>query len=227
MTAAERSAALRDVPASVGQRLLWFLDRYRAGGAALNCPLVCRLDGPLDVPRLRASIGLLVSRHEALRTTIERRGRLLRQVVHATPDPRLDVVDVSAEYDAEQSALRGVERELRTRIDPGGFPVRATLWKIAAYSHLFCLNVHHLASDAWSGWIQMRDVTSFYAAGAAPSDAAHQPALQYADFTARQDDYLRSAGFAQDLRYWREHLAGARFDTVPLAAADAARPRRT
>src|ERR1700724_1089844 len=66
---------LREGPASVGQRQLWLLEHYRMVGAAMNCPFVLRLEGSLDVERLRWALTQLIARHEALRTTVARRGR--------------------------------------------------------------------------------------------------------------------------------------------------------
>lgn len=212
------SPTLREAPASVGQRLLWFLDHYRTSGAALNCPLVCRLDGPLDIERLRESIRRLVARHEALRTTVERRGRQLWQVAHEPPDTELEVVDLTGESESERRAVRAVDDELRRRIDPAGFPVRASLWKTAELRHMFCLNVHHLATDAWSGAIQMRDLKVLYERETGASGPLPPVGLQYADFTARQEEYIRGEAFQRDLRYWRETLSGVNFDSIPLVA---------
>jgi hypothetical protein len=218
---------VREAPASVGQRLLWFLDHYRASGAECNCPVVCRLDGPLDIARLRESVGELVARHEALRTTVERRGRQLWQVVHGPRDPEFEIVDLAGEHDPEQGVLNAVKDELRRRIDPVGFPVRATLWRTAELRHIFCLNVHHLATDAWSGAIQMRDLGILYERDTDRGRPLPPTGLQYADFTARQQEYFRGEAFKRDIRYWRENLAGAAFDSIPLVAPVASRRRNT
>lgn len=209
----------------MGQRLLWFLDHYRTSGAALNCPLVCRMDGPLDVERLRESIRRLVARHEALRTIVERRGRQLWQVAHEPPDSELEVFDLTGE--SEQRVVRAVEDELRRRIDPAGFPVRASLWKTAEHRHMFCLNVHHLATDAWSGALQMRDLKALYELEAGSSGPLPPVGLQYADFTVRQEEYIRGEAFQRDLRYWRETLMGADYDSIPLAALSDSTERAT
>jgi len=220
-------APLREAPASVGQRLLWFLDHYRTSGAALNCPIICRIDGPLDVARLREAVGLLTFRHEALRTTLERRGRQLWQVVHDTPAPDLVVHDLASARDPEHAARRAVEDELRTRIDPAALPLRPTLWRVGNASHIFCLNVNHLSSDAWSGAIQMRDLKFLYEGRNGVGAPLPPVELQYADFTARQEEYFRGTAFQRDASYWRDALKGASYDSIPLAAATDAGRRHT
>lgn len=200
-------ASSREAPASVGQRLLWLLDRRRTGAEAMNCPVLCRFDGPLDVDRLRRAVRAVVARHEALRTTVERRGRRIWQVVHARADVDLSIVHV-AECDMQTE----IARELRTRIDAEDSPVRATLWRMAPERHVFCLDVHHLASDAWSGAIQMRDLIAAYEQDC----ALLPPPSQYIDFTARQQEYFRGAQFERDVAYWRQRLRGGAYDVVPL-----------
>jgi len=217
----------REAPASVGQRLLWLLDRYRARDAALNCPIICRMDGPLEIARLRQAIGGLVAGHEALRTTLERRGRQLWQTVHMPPDPQLNVIDLLGEHNPDEAALCAVREEVRRRIDPAGLPVRATLWRTGNLRHVLCLNVHHLATDAWSGSIQMRDLKLLYEREIGGNVPFPTPPLQYVDFTIRQEEYFRSEAFERDLRYWRGRMAGAEFDSIPLAPQGGSSDRNT
>lgn len=221
--ASRDTGTAREALASVGQRLLWFLDRNRTGGIALNCPLACYLDGALDVERLQAALAALVQRHEALRTHIERRGRQLWQVVTRESAAPLDVVDLADSVDSEAAARGALDKELRGRIDPSGRPWRATLWRIAPGRHLFCLNVHHLASDAWSGALQARELRLLYES----ADALAPVPVQYIDFSARQQAYCASAAFTRDVRHWRQRLAGADYGAIPLSPAGMPGERET
>lgn len=203
-------------PASVGQRLLWLLSRYRARDTALNCPIVCRLDGPLDIERLREALGLLVDRHEALRTTLERRGRKLWQVVHPVLKPQLQLTDMGDESHPERRSREAIDAELRTQIDVRSSPIRARLWRISELRHMFCLNVHHMVTDAWSGAVLMRDLKCLYEAGSEPAPKLPAIGLQYQGFVAQQEEYFRGAAFERDRRYWQSRLAGATYDSIPL-----------
>jgi hypothetical protein len=112
-----------------------------------------------------------------------------------------------------------MQAEVRRRIDPTTSPVRASLWKTGDRRHLLCLNVHHLATDAWSGSIQIRDLKILYDHEARKHTPPQPPLMQYADFTSRQEQYFRSERFKRDLEYWRKRLTGAAFDSVPLTPA--------
>jgi len=74
-------AEVRSIPASVAQRLLWVLEQHRGRHGSANCPIVLRLRGPLDGPRLSDGLSALTARHESLRTTFAGRGTRLTQVV--------------------------------------------------------------------------------------------------------------------------------------------------
>jgi amino acid adenylation domain-containing protein len=56
------------VPLSLAQQRMWFLNRFDQQSAAYNIPLAIRLSGELDVAALRAAVADLVARHEVLRT---------------------------------------------------------------------------------------------------------------------------------------------------------------
>ena len=74
------------------------MDHHRGGHGALNCPLIVRLDGPLDRAALQSALDALGRRHEALRTTFAGRGPRLRQLIHDEPLPLpIALVDLSGE----------------------------------------------------------------------------------------------------------------------------------
>ncbi|HEX5725783.1 MAG TPA: amino acid adenylation domain-containing protein, partial [Longimicrobiaceae bacterium] len=62
----ERTGAL---PLSFAQERLWFLDRLEPESATYNIPAALRLTGALDERALERTLGEIVRRHEALRTT--------------------------------------------------------------------------------------------------------------------------------------------------------------
>lgn len=218
---------IREAPASIGQRLLWFLEHYRPDTASLNCPVVCRLSGPLDVAELRVAVDRLVGRHEALRTTLVRRGRSLVQQVYERLPPPFQLVEPVPDRPgpAGDRLADLVREELHTPVDIGQYPVRVTLWRLAPQEHVLCLNMHHLVSDAWSCGIVMQELIGFLAAGAAGDPGLPAIPWQYADFAQWQHDQLTSGAFQAHQDYWVEQLRGMQLVRLPPARpAAGARP---
>ncbi|WFE65077.1 condensation domain-containing protein [Micromonospora sp. WMMD714] len=210
----------RETPASVSQRLLWMIKHYRSDFGALNCPVVCRIVGDLDGPALQAAVDALVARHEALRTTFHGRGARLVQRVHP-PRPQPLVWADLATGESPQVALA---RDLQTPIDPGQWPTRASVWRVGATEHLFCLNLHHLVTDAWSTGILLRDLVACYDAACGGAAVPAPQGWQMSRFAQAQQELLASDRLGRYQRYWRQQLAGSqipRLDALyPAADAD-------
>lgn len=215
-------AGPRRVPASVGQRLLWFLDRHRGHSGALNCPMVCRIRGPLDEPALASCLETLTRRHEALRTTFSGRGRQLAQVIHEPRPLAVERRDLSELPDPAVEAEQALAAELRTRVDPEVWPVRCTLWQVGTGDHILCLNLHHLVTDTWSCGILLQELARAYASAVGAGPALSPPGWQYADFAAWQEGLLGSDRFRRHEEYWRGQLQGAEAPPIPLRAGAAA-----
>jgi hypothetical protein len=202
-------------PASVGQRLLWMLDRYRSGQGALNCPLLCRLRGPLDRTAFQAALDGLVERHETLRTTVSGGGRRLTQLVHPPRPLPVDTVDLTGGPDPAAAAERALAAELATRVDPVRWPVRGTLWTIAEQDFLLCLNIHHLATDAASCPVLFEDLGTLYRRARGEPAELGAPGAPYREFAAWQQRRLDAGELEPHVRYWSRQLAGVRYPRLP------------
>lgn len=208
----------REVPASIGQRLLWLLDHYRGADGALNIAVLFRLRGALDVLALAAAVNQLSHRHEALRTTFAGRGRLLTQLIH-DPEP-LAVVqrDLCRADDPEAALQQAVREELRTRIDLGSWPLRVTLWRVAAREHVLCLNMHHLVTDAWSCGVVSRELGLLYDRLVAGGPEPPRVDWQYNQFVEWQQQTLVGDRLRGHEDYWRRQLQGGQLPSLPARA---------
>ncbi len=216
-------------PLSFAQQRLWFLDQLEPGNPVYNIPEALRLDGPLDLGALAATLAALVARHETLRTryvvparpaaglppgqeaaaAAGPRSRAPEQVIDPPCRPLLAVVDLSAVGVGPLPGL--LAREAAAPFDLAQGPVlRARLLRLGAASHVVALTVHHIASDGWSRGILIGELAAGYreASGGA---AAALPALpvSYGDFAAWQRGWLCGAELDRQLAFWRQALAGA------------------
>ncbi|HTL67387.1 MAG TPA: MupA/Atu3671 family FMN-dependent luciferase-like monooxygenase [Lacunisphaera sp.] len=220
------SPASTPVPASSGQRRLWFLEQVESGTPLYNIPYLIRLHGALDEPALHRALATIVGRHESLRTTFTAVNAEPVQVVHQEWDLALTVEDLTGVPAAEQAAelKRLTAAEARRPFDLArDLPVRVRLYRLAPTSHALMLVMHHIASDGWSMGVFYRELGACYAAAL----AGHRPDLpgtpaQYRDFAAWQQEQLAGPGFPRLVAHWRKKLAGA--PALLELPADHARP---
>ncbi|AXB42497.1 non-ribosomal peptide synthetase [Amycolatopsis albispora] len=201
-----RAKAARTIPradgprrASPAQERMLFLEELHPGAATYHVLFTFRLDGPLDAGRLEAALRRVERRHEILRTVYERRGAEEFQVVAATP-LKLRLAEQEPDLDAQIMAEFAVPFDLRR-----GPVWRALLLRASDTSHHLVLTLHHIAFDASSIEILLRELADGYAGLPEPAPLP----LQYGDFAAWQRDKLDNGGYHDQLDYWTRQLADA------------------
>ncbi|MFL6293549.1 MAG: condensation domain-containing protein, partial [Thermoanaerobaculia bacterium] len=200
-----------DLPLSFGQERLWFLAELNPGSPAYNMPGMVRLQGSLAVQALEAAFGVVVHRHEVLRTVFaEVEGVPVQRVLTTVelPLPLIDLRGLPVEH-REVHARRLAAEEARRPFDLNGgqLLVRATLLCLEDREHSLLFTLHHIVSDGWSQTILIREISELYerfVQGAAP-DLPELP-LQYADFALWQRQLLQGDRLAQQLAWWRARL---------------------
>src|SRR5262249_35140616 len=129
-------------PLSRAQRRLWFLDQAIPGSPLYNVFRAVRIDGPLDVDALQASLNEIIRRHEVLRTTFPTLAGRPQAVVHK--NVRLSIsVDELAQRTSSQPDLevhRRCDAEIRAPFDLATGPlVRFQLLRLAPREHVAIL----------------------------------------------------------------------------------------
>ncbi|HVR95630.1 MAG TPA: condensation domain-containing protein, partial [Thermoanaerobaculia bacterium] len=196
---------------SFAQQRLWIIDRLEPGSASYNIPVTLRLLGRLDVPALLAAMAEVVRRHEALRTTFAENDDTPLQVVHPPPARAGAVVDLAELPERDRELQRLVKEEAARPFDLQRGPlVRLTLIRLGEAEHAFLMTMHHIVSDGWSAGVFVREMTTLYLAFSQgrPSPLP-ELAIQYPDFSEWQRSWLSGDRLDEQLRYWREQLAGA------------------
>ncbi len=203
------------IPVSFAQSRLWFLEQLHGPSAVYNIPAVLNLHGPLDADALKAALGDVITRHEALRTRFDTIDGIGYQHIC---DP--DDLDVPWQLiDARGFTPEQVEAAVG---DAVGFcfdlsceiPIRATLLHTGPETHVLVLLVHHIAADGWSMGPLARDLQTAYTARLAGQPPTWAPLpVQYADYTLWHHQVLGDPAdpdsrLGAELAYWEHTLAG-------------------
>ena len=198
---------------SFAQQRLWFIDQLEPGSPFYNISLPVRLKGRLNVEALKQSFDELVRRHETLRTSFAVSGGEPVQVIAPHAGFHMEVEDLSGlgEAGREERARRLAEQEAATPFDLSRGPLlRARLLRLSDSEHVLLLTMHHIISDGWSMGVLVREVAALYEAYRRGEESPlEELPIQYADFAVWQRGWLRGEVLEEQLRYWREQLAGA------------------
>ncbi len=238
----------RAFPLSSAQQRFWFLDRLQPGLATYHVPIAVELIGELDVPALQRALDALVERHEILRTTYPARDGVPYQLPAETLEVALEQQALPPAAPGDSGAREFWIRErlserARVPFDLARGPlVRASLWRPSPdpspevspetntdassdsprERSVFLLELHHIASDAWSIGILLRDLAALYAVEISQEQAPPAPLpLQYADFATWQQQQLDTGTLERQVSYWRSRL-----EALPSLELPSDRPRR-
>jgi amino acid adenylation domain-containing protein len=199
-------------PLSAPQQRLWLIEQLEPGNPAYHIAGALRLSGRLSVAALEGSINEIVRRHAVLRTVFTVSEGQPVQTVLPRLALSLRVVDLRGlPRGAQSAAARRLTRE-HARLPfalVSGPLLRGALLRLGGDRWVLLLSKHHIVSDGWSLGIFVRELGAHYAAlrDARPSPLP-EPATQYADFSAWQQEWLRGETLKGQLAYWKRRLAG-------------------
>jgi amino acid adenylation domain-containing protein len=198
---------------SFAQQRLWFLDQLEPGSNAYNIPAAVRLHGELNAKALEQSLGEIIRRHEALRTTFAVAAGEPVQVINEAGPYHLPIGDFSdlpeAERESKWRMLAGEEARQAFDLQSGPL-LRARLLRLGAADHVLMYTMHHIISDGWSMGVLIRELTTLYEAYAKGEEPAlAELSIQYADYAQWQRQWLQGEVLEQQLNYWKQQLAGA------------------
>ncbi|MEU0504349.1 amino acid adenylation domain-containing protein, partial [Nocardia sp. NPDC005998] len=200
------------VPLSLAQQRMWFLNRFDTESAVNNIPVAIRLSGDLDVAALQVAVIDVIDRHESLRTVFPetKNGPVQRILDAAQIVPDLTPYRVTEETLVEHLVdLASMAFDVTDEV-----PLHARLFEISESEYVLGMVVHHISADGWSMGPLARDVMVAYAARTSwESPAWSALPVQYADYALWQREVLGSEGdpnslIASQIRYWTDELAG-------------------
>lgn len=204
--------------ASFAQERIWFLEQVSRGGA-YNMTCAFHLDGPLAAEAVELAMRALVARHEVMRTALEDGSGVLRQRVLTVLETAVEVIDLSGlppGIVAEHLA-RSMTAEASAPFDLAeGKVLRARLYRLGAARHVLQATLHHVAGDAWSFKLALRDFARSYRGLVAGTPESPAPtSVRYLDFAAWQRRSFDEARAAAARTHWQAALRDARPARLP------------
>jgi amino acid adenylation domain-containing protein len=200
------------------QRRLWILNQLDETPVAYNIQGSYVLEGKLDRENLSSAFNELIKRNEILRTRFtEVEGEPFQQVMEAGISCFTMISeDLTKENNQEERIAVIAAKDSQTPFDLENGPLlRCRLLQLSEDSHLLLVNMHNIISDNWSADLLIKEVGRLYNSYY-NRDTVHipAPAMQYSDFSAKQQEELFSESMHEHSTYWKEQFK----ETAPVLA---------
>jgi amino acid adenylation domain-containing protein len=199
-------------PASFSQQRLWFLEQLDPGKSVYHMLYAVRFETALNASALKRALNEIVCRHESLRTSFVAIDGQPMQAIAGEVSFDLPFIDLSSldRGAAEAQARHWAQEEGERTFDLTTGPLlRAHLIRLSDENHVLVIAMHHIISDGWSMGVFLRELATLYEAFSAgrPSPLP-ELAVQYADYSVWQREWLQGEVLEDQLVYWRKHLEG-------------------
>ncbi|MCP5051083.1 MAG: amino acid adenylation domain-containing protein, partial [bacterium] len=201
-------------PLSSAQRRLYILQQMEPESIAYNGLEAIILEGALDANRLEESLGLLMERHETLRTSIRMVNAEPVQVIQDAGEVDLSV----AYYEAggvEQAAVkeetcRGIMDNFVCPFDLSHAPfLRLGVIKLGEDRYVIMFDIHHIVTDGLSHEIFVKELMSLYTGVRLP-----ELPIQYKDYSQWQNSPRYQATLANQESWWLSQFQTG--DDIPV-----------
>jgi hypothetical protein len=196
-------------PLSAGQESLWLLHRLAPDSPAYSILTAVRIRGPLDERLLDRAVRTVAERHPPLRSRyFEQDGHPYRADL-GSDAVRLAVREAGSLPEDRLRAAVTEEYQRPFRLETQA-PMRVTLLRATPRDAVLVLVIQHVAGDASSQWLVLRELLDVYGnlaetgfPGAEPRRASFD---EHVDTERALPDSQRGERMA---RYWQQVRAGA------------------
>ena len=196
------------LPLTDPQQEVWTAAQMsREASAAYNVCVPLRLRGRLSIESMRAAVGRLVGRHEALRVTFSPAGNEQAVAREATmPVTESDLRPLAP--DARERALAEVlAREIREPFDLSAGPLaRMHIVREGDDVHVVVLTAHHLVCDGWSSALVLQDLAALYTADRHGLPPRLPEAMSYGEYVRQSARCTSEETASAD--YWVHAFSG-------------------
>ncbi|NRV14639.1 amino acid adenylation domain-containing protein [Clostridium beijerinckii] len=185
---------------SSSQKRMYMLQQFEDNSIAYNMPVVFELEGEINRERIEETFKKLVKRHDALRTYFETFEDKIVQRLDNSYEFKLE--DTKETEDIETS----INKFIRAfKLDKAPL-FRVELVENKGKSYLF-IDMHHIISDGVSMSILVKEITELY-----NGEMLKPLRLQYKDFAAWQNNFLKSEEMKIQEEYWINTFS----DEIPI-----------
>lgn len=208
-------------PLAFSQLTHWNLQKLRVRRSARIVASVVRLSGCLDIDALTTAIGMMIERHEALRTSIGTIAVSPVQVIFGSVRHETILDDLTAlpKHAREGELKNRIWKYVLEPVDVAKDSLFSTiLIKLDRDEHVLIVALDHMISDGMSMAILLRDVLEAY-----ESETSHRPSslpgisVQFGDYAVWQRRMCER--WSEDHKeHWNDILSACRLSSAASEA---------
>jgi amino acid adenylation domain-containing protein len=198
------------LPLSLFQERLWILQQLEPDSTTYLTSAIWRAPENAPLNQLVSAIQRVHARQLGLRVVFTQEDDAPPRAVRAeVPEVRIHDLRQLSREEQTRRVDADVERAVSSPMDLAKeVPARFDVYTLSDDTRVVRVAAHHIAVDAWSLQILMRDIERELCSHGVPESASPQP-LQYADYAAWQRQTYDPGAMAVDLEWWEDALKGA------------------
>ena len=185
-------------PASAAQKRMYLVNKVEGTGVTYNVPMEMIVDGRLDRERTQKAFDAIVKRHEAFRTYFGFMDDELVQRIEKDVDFKIEYME------AQESELEDIREKFVRPFDFKAAPLlRVLLVHLREGKSVILFDMHHIISDGVSMDVLIKEFVAVYEGRELPGLR-----IQYKDYTAWQEEYLKSSTMKEQKEFWKDEFSG-------------------
>ncbi len=198
------------LPLTKEQKQIWFAVRARNDSStAFNETVALRMRGALQEDAMRHAVQTIVSRHESLRTVIDRSGE--EQHILPKAEMTIRMTDFSSHPQSKhaEQVERWFEAEGQKPFDlaSGELLFRINILQLALDEHILVATFHHIIADGWSIAVFVRELEQLYTSYCLGEREASLPApARFREFQIWRRAELEGGHIKKAIAYWMRSL---------------------
>ncbi len=208
------------MPTTPPQARLWHLEQLMGPDPSWNVAVRFRLSGQVDREKLEASLQLLTTRHESLRTSIALHGAAVVQLIVPRTTLPIEWCDLRALVGEAQAAeVTHLSLEHARQVLPlSNAPLfRVRVLRLTDDEHVMLWNTHLAVCDGWSIGLLSRDLMHCYGELSLGRVTAPRNSIEYGDYAVWLEGQRSAPAYQVHRRYWSDRLRGLNSPALPTS----------
>lgn len=185
-------------PVSAAQKRMYIINQMESSSVSYNMPGAIIIEGNLNKEHFSKTIGMLVKRHESLRTSFILQNGEPVQKIHEDVD--FEIRFLQGEENNAEHLVNSFIRPFQLSEAP---LLRIGLIELGECKHILLFDMHHIISDGISMGILVREFIALYNGGELPDLR-----IQYKDFSEWQNKIFASHIIKKQEEYWLTVFSG-------------------